>query len=110
MSLACPLALLHALLPCHQFQSVLRRLRFTLVIPVKIIKKVVLCTRSLSLTCWPVSGGHSIREASGRATGRVSAPFPFICVAVLTEIHLCDACSCQEILRLATARQYHPID
>jgi hypothetical protein len=35
----------------------------------------------------------------------VSAPFPSLLGPVVTENHLCRACSCQEILRMATARQ-----
>jgi hypothetical protein len=31
-----------------------------------------------------------------------------VCTAVLTDISLCHACSCQEILRVETARQDHP--
>jgi hypothetical protein len=35
----------------------------------------------------------------------VSRPFPSWNRSILTEIHLCHACSCQEILRVETARQ-----
>jgi hypothetical protein len=37
----------------------------------------------------------------------VSAPFPSFARPVLTDISLCHACSCQEMLRAETARQEH---
>jgi hypothetical protein len=44
--------------------------------------------------------------ASERSEGAlVSAPFPSFARPVLTDISLCRACSCQEILRAETARQ-----
>jgi hypothetical protein len=52
------------------------------------------------------TGGAGLRRQ--RALGVpvfVSAPFPLLWWPVVTENHLCRACSCQEILRMATARQ-----
>jgi hypothetical protein len=51
---------------------------------------------------------RSARASAGRRRrrpGQRRAPFPSFVWAALTEIHLCHACSCPEIFRLATARQ-----
>jgi|EP01049_Picozoa_sp_SAG25_P010778 hypothetical protein len=46
----------------------------------------------------------SSKSGGGKATG-VSRPFPSQSRSILTEIYLCHACSCQEILRTETAGQ-----
>jgi hypothetical protein len=47
----------------------------------------------------------ALRPRGGGHHRVVSAPSPSFVRPVLTEIHLCHACSCQEILRTETARQ-----
>jgi|EP01049_Picozoa_sp_SAG25_P011007 hypothetical protein len=47
---------------------------------------------------------RSLKEA-GVLRGDVSRPFPSWNRSILTEISLCHACSCQEILRTETAGQ-----
>jgi hypothetical protein len=43
--------------------------------------------------------------STGEGGGAVSRPFPSWNRFILTEIYLCHACSCQEILRTETAGQ-----
>jgi hypothetical protein len=49
--------------------------------------------------------GAGLRGAGAAGEGAVSRPFPSWNRSMLTEIYLCHACSCQEILRTETAGQ-----
>jgi chloramphenicol 3-O-phosphotransferase len=74
--------------------------------------------RVLGTSRWSSQHGEGLKHGdsyalyldSGRAStdemaATVIPPFPSFVWALLTEIHRCHACSCQEILRLVTARQ-----
>eukprot|EP01049_Picozoa_sp_SAG25_P012102 SAG25_NODE_1580_length_2738_cov_1.670330_2_plen_133_part_00 len=57
----------------------------------------------LSVLPSTVTDGLSADGSADAAVAKVGVPFPFI--LFLTEIHVRHVCSCQEILRMQTARQ-----
>eukprot|EP01047_Picozoa_sp_COSAG01_P005143 COSAG01_NODE_173_length_23099_cov_37.564783_15_plen_108_part_00 len=57
------------------------------------------------LGCYAIVKGRGAGLRQGDGCQHVSRPFPSWNRSILTEIYLCHACSCQEMLRTETAGQ-----
>jgi hypothetical protein len=82
------------------------RPRVRVSMPLPIVLPITGYTKQLVESHEKGSAGVALVDKLGRTL--VSRPFPSWNRSILTEIYLCHACSCQEILRTETAGQAHP--